>query len=160
LVLAAVVASIVNPYTLVVNALEQTHRFIPVNLLRLIVYLAALGLLVPGLLPGAPGAALARLVLIAFPAWVYVRWTRELAGVGFYGLIPAYLAAFALGLGVFHGIRAALGPAHLPPTSSASAGCTRAWARISVMPSHFCRPAPSRTSFAPASAGPEPAGLP
>ncbi|HZV96996.1 MAG TPA: lipopolysaccharide biosynthesis protein [Candidatus Nitrosocosmicus sp.] len=114
LVLAAVVASIVNPYTLVVNALEQTHRFIPVNLLRLIVYLAALGLLVPGLLPGAPGAALARLVLIAFPAWVYVRWTRELAGVGFYGLIPAYLAAFALGLGVFHGIRAALGPAHVP----------------------------------------------
>jgi hypothetical protein len=50
--------------------------------------------------------------------------------------------------------------APLPPTSSASAGCTRAWARISVMPSHFCRPAPSRTSFAPASAGPEPAGLP
>jgi hypothetical protein len=109
-----VVASVVNPYTLVVNALEETHRFIPVNVLRLMVYLAVLGLLVPGLLPGAPGAALARLVLIAFPAWVYVRWTRELAGVGFYGLIPAYLGAFSLGLGIFHAIRTVLAPAPVP----------------------------------------------
>jgi hypothetical protein len=109
-----VVASIVNPYILVVNALEATHRFIPVNVLRLIVYLAVLGLLVPGPLPGAPGAALARLVLIAFPAWVYMRWTRELAGVGFYRLIPAYVMAFSLGIGVFHGIRAILAPVPEP----------------------------------------------
>jgi O-antigen/teichoic acid export membrane protein len=114
LVLASVVASIVNPYILVVNALEATHRFIPVNVLRLIVYLAVLGLLVPGPLPGAPGAALARLVLIAFPAWVYMRWTRELAGVGFYRLIPAYVMAFSLGIGVFHGIRAILAPVPEP----------------------------------------------
>jgi O-antigen/teichoic acid export membrane protein len=114
LVLAAVAASIVNPYTLVVNALEETHRFIPVNVLRLMVYLAVLALLVPGLLPGASGAALARLVLIAFPAWVYVRWTRELAGVGFYGLIPAYLGAFSLGIGTFHAIRTLLAPAQVP----------------------------------------------
>lgn len=102
LVLTAVLQSVVNPYTLIVNALEETHRFIPVNLLRLAVYLGVLALLVPWLLPGAPGAALARLMLVAFPAWVYVRWTRELAGVGYYARIPAYLGAFALALLVFH----------------------------------------------------------
>jgi O-antigen/teichoic acid export membrane protein len=102
LILSAVLQSFVNPYTLIVNALEETHRFIPVNLLRLVVYLGVLALLVPWLLPGAAGAALARLVLIAFPCWVYMRWTRELAGVGFYPRVPAYLGAFALGLTVYH----------------------------------------------------------
>lgn len=111
LVLTAALQAIVNPYTLIVNALEETHRFIPVNLLRLVVYLGVLALLVPWLVPGATGAALARLILVAFPCWVYVRWTRELAGVGFYPRIPAYLAAFAVGLAVFHAVVALLGPA-------------------------------------------------
>ena len=119
LVVTAVLQAMVNPYTLIVNALEETHRFIPVNLLRLVVYLAVLALLVPWLLPGAAGAALARLILVAFPCWVYMRWTRELAGVGFYPRIPAYLAAFALALAVFHALRALLAPARMPEPWSA-----------------------------------------
>jgi O-antigen/teichoic acid export membrane protein len=111
LVVTAALQAIVNPYTLIVNALEETHRFIPVNLLRLAVYLGVLALLVPWLLPGATGAALARLILVAFPCWVYMRWTRELAGVGFYARIPAYVAAFAVGLAVFHAVAALLAPA-------------------------------------------------
>jgi len=45
LVVTSVLQAIVNPYTLIVNALEETHRFIPVNLLRLAVYLGVLALL-------------------------------------------------------------------------------------------------------------------
>jgi O-antigen/teichoic acid export membrane protein len=111
LVLAALAASVVNPYTLIVYALEQAHRFIPVNLLRVAVYLAVLWLLVParpfvqalGLREGDPGAAVARLVLLAFPAWVYWRWTRELAGIPFYGRTRTYLAGFALMALAYHG---------------------------------------------------------
>ncbi|HEU5190445.1 MAG TPA: lipopolysaccharide biosynthesis protein [Methylomirabilota bacterium] len=114
LVVTSVLQAVVNPYTLIVNALEETHRFIPVNLLRLAVYLGVLALLVPWLLPGATGAALARLILVAFPCWVYMRWTRELAGVGFFTRIPAYLGAFAVSLAVFHAVAALLGPAHVP----------------------------------------------
>ena len=114
LVLTAVLQAIVNPYTLIVNALEQTHRFIPVSLLRLTVYLGMLALLVPWLLPGATGAALARLILVGFPCWVYMRWTRELAGVGFFKRIPAYLGALAVSLVVFHAVAALLRPTHVP----------------------------------------------
>ena len=114
LVITSVLQAIVNPYTLIVNALEEAHRFIPVNLLRLVVYLSVLALLVPWLLPGATGAALARLILVAFPCWVYMRWTRELAGIGFYMRIPAYLGAFVVSLAVFHVAAALLAPAHVP----------------------------------------------
>ena len=43
-----------------------------------------------------------------------MRWTRELAGVGFYPRIPAYLGALAVGLLVFHALIALLAPAHVP----------------------------------------------
>lgn len=111
LVLATLAASVVNPYTLIVYALEQAHRFIPVNILRVVVYLGVLWLLVParpfvqalGLRDGEPGAAVARLVLLAFPAWVYWRWTRELAGIPFYGRTLTYLAGFAFLVLAYHG---------------------------------------------------------
>ena len=118
LVLAALVANVVNPYTYVVLALDRAARFVPVNLLRAVAYSLVLVLLVPprpvidglvGLWPGEPGAAAARLFLILFPCWVYVRWTRELAGVALYRHVGTYLGGFALLLAVFHGAHAALG---------------------------------------------------
>jgi len=115
LVLAAVAANVVNPYTYVVLALDQAGRFVPVNILRAVAYTIVLALLVPsrplvdglvGLWPGEPGAAAARLFLILFPCWVYVRWTRELAGVSLSPHVATYLGGFALLLGVFHALRA------------------------------------------------------
>jgi O-antigen/teichoic acid export membrane protein len=115
LVLAAVAANLVNPYTSVVMALDQAARFVPVNLLRAAAYVAVLGALVPpeplvdgirGLWPGEPGAAAARLFLILFPCWVYFRWTRELAGIPFYPRAWAYLGGFALMLAAFHALLA------------------------------------------------------
>ena len=41
------------------------------------------------------GAAGARLFLLAFPAWVYFRWTREVADIGLYGPVWLYLGSFA-----------------------------------------------------------------
>lgn len=115
LVLAAVAASIVNPYTFVVMALDQAGRFVPVNLLRVAAYTAVLAALVPpeplvggvrGLWPGDPGAAAARLFVILFPCWVYFRWTRELAEIPFYPRAWGYLGGFALMLGTFHALLA------------------------------------------------------
>ncbi|HEV8616438.1 MAG TPA: lipopolysaccharide biosynthesis protein [Methylomirabilota bacterium] len=106
-VLAAIAANVVNPYTFVIQAQDQNARFIPVNVLRLAVYLGCLALLVPvpPLIPPLPGgdagAATARLLLILFPAWVYVRWTRELAGIPFYRPAALYALAFALAVGVY-----------------------------------------------------------
>jgi O-antigen/teichoic acid export membrane protein len=117
LILAALVGAVVNPYTFVLQAQDETGRFVPVSLLRLVVYLAALAVLVPGLaasalggwLPaGATGAALARLLLILFPAWVYVRWTRELAGIPMYRGAWVYFAAFGTGVVAFELTRVSL----------------------------------------------------
>ncbi len=113
LVLTAVAANIINPYTFVIMALDQAARFIPVNLLRVVAYAALLVVLVPprpwlpglaGLWPGELGAALARLFLILFPCWVYFRWTRELAGIPLYARAWAYLGGLALMLGTFHAL--------------------------------------------------------
>jgi|RhiMetdeSRZDD1v2_1073273.scaffolds.fasta_scaffold09542_13 O-antigen/teichoic acid export membrane protein len=115
LVLAAVVANVVNPYTLIVMALDQAARFVPVNLLRVVAYALVLVALVPpqplidgvaGLWPGAPGAAAARLFLMLFPCWIYVRWTRELAGVSLSPHVGTYVAGFALLLVLFHALQA------------------------------------------------------
>jgi O-antigen/teichoic acid export membrane protein len=113
LVLAAVAANIINPYTLILYALDEAGRFIPVNVLRVVVYVGALAVLVPpqgvgwitGLWPGEPGAALARLVLILFPCWIYFRWTREVAGIPLFGRAWAYLGGLGLMLAVFHALR-------------------------------------------------------
>jgi O-antigen/teichoic acid export membrane protein len=111
-VLAVLAANTFNPYTQVLYALEAHGRLVPVVLLRFAVYLAALAVLVPdspgagipGLMLGERGAALARLLLLVFPAWVYVGWARELAGIGFYRHARAYLGGFAAGVSVFEAV--------------------------------------------------------
>jgi O-antigen/teichoic acid export membrane protein len=116
LVLAAVAANIINPYTLILYALDEAGRFIPVNVFRVVIYVGALAALVPapgalpglnGLWPGEPGAAVARLLLILFPCWIYFRWSREVAGIPFYWRAWAYLGGLGLMLGVFHALRGA-----------------------------------------------------
>jgi hypothetical protein len=106
LVLAALGATLVNPYTLVLQAQDEVARFIPVNVVRFVVYLFALLVLIPGLIPGLPpaaaGAALARLLLVLVPFWVWMGWTRELAGIPFYWRALMYFAGFALAALVFH----------------------------------------------------------
>ena len=130
LVLAAVAAAVVNPYTHAVYALDEGARFVPVNLLRVVAYLAALSVLIPespvaawavghgaGLWTGPAGTAAARLFLILFPAWVYFRWTRDLAGIPLYPRAWIYLAGFALLLAVHHGLEWALSSLGALPVS-------------------------------------------
>jgi O-antigen/teichoic acid export membrane protein len=118
LVLAAVVANVVNPYTLMLYALEAGDRFVPVNIVRVVTYLAVLVLMVPvelagfrGLWPGAPGAAVARLFLVLFPAWLYFRWSRELAGIPLYPRAWIYTVGFVALLPTWHGLAALFGRA-------------------------------------------------
>lgn len=132
LVLAALVSNIVNPYTLILQAQDQVARFIPVNLLRLVVYLAALAMLVPPRafvtwLPDEDaGAATARLLLILFPAWVYFGWTRRLAGIPFYWRAAVYLGGFALAVATYHGALAlaasVLHPGHVSEIAASALG--------------------------------------
>ena len=114
LVLAALLAALVNPYTFVLQAQDEVARFVPVNIMRFVVYLGALAVLIPGAIPGLPaadaGAALARLLLIVFPAWVWVGWARELAGIPFYRRAGVYLGGFALAVVTFHAADALLTP--------------------------------------------------
>jgi O-antigen/teichoic acid export membrane protein len=117
LILATLVANIVNPYTLILYALDEAGRFIPVNVLRVVVYVVALAVLVPvgaglgpaGLWPGAPGGAAARLVLVLLPCWVYFRWSGHLAGIPLYPRTWAYLGGFGLMLAIFHGLMIVVG---------------------------------------------------
>lgn len=116
LVLAAVVANVINPYTFVLYALDAGDRFVPVNIVRVLAYLVVLVLMVPfdlagfrGIWPGAAGAAGARLFLVSFPAWVYFRWTRELAGIPFYPQAWVYIACFVLALPAHSGFVVLLG---------------------------------------------------
>jgi len=57
---------------------------------------------------GGTGAAAVRLLLVVFPCWVFIRWTRELAGIGFQRVTVAYLAGFGILLAVNDATRAAL----------------------------------------------------
>jgi O-antigen/teichoic acid export membrane protein len=105
LVATALAAAVVNPYTFVLQATDEVDRFVRINLARFVVYMAALVVLTRGLVPGVTGdagAALARLLLMLFPAWVWMRWTREVAGIPFYGRATVYLAGFALAVAAFH----------------------------------------------------------
>jgi O-antigen/teichoic acid export membrane protein len=124
LILAALVGSIVNPYTLVLQAQDEVARFVPVSLFRLVFYIAALAVLVPNAATGAlapwlpsgeAGAALARLLVMLVPAWIYFRWTRTLAGIPFYPRALVYLAGFTLGAILFEATRAAIGAVSAAP---------------------------------------------
>ena len=105
-VLAALCQAAINPYHFIVYALEEHARFVPIVLLRLGVYLAAMALAVP--LWGGSGAAAVRLLLVLFPAWVYCRWTRDLVGIGFERRTWLYAAGVGLTIGVDEGLRAGL----------------------------------------------------
>lgn len=105
-VIAALVQSALNPYPYVIYALNEHARFIPVVLVRFVLYLAAMVATVP--LWAGTGAALVRLLLVLFPAWVYVRWTRELVGIGFQRRTLMYAAGFGVLVVVNEGTRASL----------------------------------------------------
>jgi O-antigen/teichoic acid export membrane protein len=106
LVLAALAATAINPYTFVLQAQGEVARFVKVNVMRFTMYLVALCVLIPGFIPGLPaaaaGAALARLLLIIIPFWVWMRWTSELAGIPFYRRALLYFAGFGVAVLVFH----------------------------------------------------------
>jgi hypothetical protein len=110
LIVAALVATLFNSYTFVLQAQDEVARFVPLNLGRFVVYLGALAVLIQGVVPALPaadaGAALARLLLVVFPAWVWIGWTRELAGIPFYRPATVYLAGFALAVATFHAVEA------------------------------------------------------
>jgi O-antigen/teichoic acid export membrane protein len=93
-VVTALAQTALNPYHFVIYALEQHARMVPITLIRLPVYLAVM--VVGVALWGATGAAAVRLLLVLFPAWVFIRWTRELAGIGFERRTWVYAAGFAL----------------------------------------------------------------
>jgi O-antigen/teichoic acid export membrane protein len=105
-VVAALAQAAFNPYQFILYAMDQHARFVPVVLLRLVVYLLAMVALVP--VWGGTGAAVVRLLLVVFPCWVFIRWTRELTGIGFQRVTVAYLAGFAVLVAVNEGTRAAL----------------------------------------------------
>lgn len=103
-VLANLAATLTNNYTQVLYALEAHGRLVPVFILSALLYFGVLAVLVPtkpllAVLPalglGASGAAFGRLFLLVFPAWMYVVWTRELAGVGFFARSWLYVGGFA-----------------------------------------------------------------
>lgn len=123
-VVVTVAGNLVNPYHTIIYAIEAHGRLVPVVLLRVGIYLLALAALVPDALPflgsgaalglGAAGAALARLTLMVFPAWVYFRWTRELAGIAFFSRSWSYLAGLALSIGLHEALRASLAALGVP----------------------------------------------
>jgi O-antigen/teichoic acid export membrane protein len=114
LIVAALVATLLDSYTFVLQAQDEVARFVPLNLGRFVVYLAALAVLIPGSVPALPaadaGAALARLLLVVFPAWVWIGWTRELAGIPFYRPATVYLGGFVLAAATFHAVAALVVP--------------------------------------------------
>lgn len=103
-VVAAVAQAAINPYHFIVYALEKHARFVPVVILRLVVYVIAMAVTVP--IWDGVAAASVRLLLVLFPAWVYVRWTRELAGVGFQRCTWVYAVGFVLLIGINEAVRA------------------------------------------------------
>ena len=106
-VLANLVATVTNNYTQVLYAVEAHGRLVPIVPPRAALYFVLLMVLVPaeplgGWIPtlgfGATGAALGRLFLLIVPSWMYVAWTREVAGVSFFTRSWLYVAGFALGV--------------------------------------------------------------
>jgi len=108
-VLAALAQAAFNPYQFILYAMDQHARLVPVVFVRLAVYLVAMVALVP--VWGGTGAAAVRLLLVLFPCWVFIRWTRELAGIGFQWFTAAYLGGFAFLIAVNEAVRAGLSSA-------------------------------------------------
>jgi len=119
-VVAALAQAAFNPYQFVLYAMDQHARFVRVVLLRLMVYLLAMVALVP--IWGGTGAAAVRLLLVVFPCWVFIRWTRELAGIGFQWVTVAYLTGFAVLVALNEGMRMALASAGVAPLAAIACG--------------------------------------
>ena len=132
LIAAALLQTALNPYHFVLYALDAHARFVPVVFARFVLYLVALALLVPA--AGAVGAALVRLLVVIVPAWTFVRWARELAGVRFPTVTWLYLAAFAAGAAASEAARFALGPLGWPavPVGAAVAALATAAAIVGI----------------------------
>ena len=105
-IVTALAQAAFNPYQYILYAMDQHARFVPVVMLRLVVYLATMVALVP--FWGGTGAAAVRLLMVVFPCWVFIRWTRELAGIGFQWVTVAYLAGFAVLVALNEIVRATL----------------------------------------------------
>ena len=105
-VVTALAQAAFNPYQFILYAMDQHARFVPVVVLRLFVYLVAMVALVP--IWGGTAAAAVRLLMVVFPCWVFIRWTRELAGIGFQWVTVAYLAGFAVLVAINEIVRATL----------------------------------------------------
>ena len=119
-VVAALAQAAFNPYQFILYAMDQHARFVPVVLVRLVVYLVAMVALVP--VWGGTGAAVVRLLLVVFPCWVFIRWTRQLAGIGFQWLTAAYLGGFAVLVAVNEVTRAALSSAGVAMPGAVAGG--------------------------------------
>jgi O-antigen/teichoic acid export membrane protein len=119
-VVTALAQAAFNPYQFILYAMDQHARFVPVVVLRLFVYLAAMVVLVP--VWGGTGAATVRLLMVIFPCWVFIRWTRELAGIGFQWVTVVYLAGFAALVAVNESVRTVLLAAGLGLPGAIAAG--------------------------------------
>jgi O-antigen/teichoic acid export membrane protein len=119
-VVAALAQAAFNPYHFVLYAMDQQWRYKWIVIPRFVLYLAAMVVLVP--LWGGVGAASVRLLLVIVPCWVFIRWTRELAGVGFQWVTAAYLAGFAVLVAASESVRAALSSAGAPKPAAIAAG--------------------------------------
>ena len=126
LILAALAQTAFNTYQFILYAIDQHGRFVPVVLLRLVVYVVAMAALIP--VWGGTGAAAVRLLLVVFPCWVFIRWTRELVGIGFQWVTVAYLAGFAVLVAVNEGSRTTLFSAGAPLPVAIAAGMSVALA--------------------------------
>jgi hypothetical protein len=75
---------------------------------------------------GGTGAAAVRLLLVVFPCWVFIRWTRQLAGIGFQRVTVTYLAGFAVLVILNEGTRAGLVAAGGPEPAALAGGMAAA----------------------------------
>ncbi len=140
-VVTTIAANVINPYTHILYARDEVGRFVPVNVARVLVYLPTLVALViadaagalPGTGDGATGAAMSRLVLMVFPAWMYFRWTREIAGIGLYRRVWLYAGGFVAAVAVDRAVHAVLDGIGMPPVTTPVAAAAALGAYIGLM---------------------------
>jgi O-antigen/teichoic acid export membrane protein len=81
---------------------------------------------------GEPFLPAAAPLMVVFPCWVFIRWTRELAGIGFQPVTVAYLAGFAVLFAVNEATRAALLAASGPGPAALAGGMALALVAYAV----------------------------
>jgi hypothetical protein len=63
---------------------------------------------------------------VVFPCWVFIRWTRQVAGIGFQRVTVTYLAGFAVLVALNEGTRAGLAAAGGPEPAALAGGMAAA----------------------------------